>query len=54
MDTKLFKLACSLLLAVVCLALIVGLYIRPEPTSGWLYALLVVVLLGALDELGIL
>ena len=53
MNIKLFKLACSLLIALVCLGLIIYLYLRPEPASGWLYFLLVIVLIGALDELGI-
>lgn len=53
MNIKLFKLACSLLVALICLLLIVWLYVRPEPASGWLYFLLVIVLLGALNELGI-
>jgi len=53
MNPKIFKLSCSLLLSLVCLLLIVWLYVRPEPASAWLYALLVIVLIGALDELGI-
>lgn len=53
-NSRVVRTLCQTAVALTCIGLIIYLYVRPEPTTGWLYTLLVLVLIGALDELAIL